>query len=231
MQASSAISFRLPPASISAAASFRLTVFRLSASLRPDVPRPVAASDQLSSSAVFAFFRPLQFWVLTTQPLFLPFPLLPGFASHCFSGARFPSRFPVFSLRPAWFPMPSSGYRYLAFCLFPFTHSCFAPTAALQAITFCFRFWCFSLSRAFFRPLGSGSCYSDFRFSLFPSSRFPLTVVLPVPIYPPSVCLFPCALPVLVLSMLHLPFTGFLLRHTAATATPLPRPFGFGHSP
>ena len=52
--------------------------------------------------AVFAFFRPLQFWVLTTQPLFLPFPLLPGFASQGFPRCSVPlsvSRlFPSFGL-------------------------------------------------------------------------------------------------------------------------------------
>ena len=70
---SSAISFRLPPASISAAASFRLTLvfhFRF----RPSLGRPFHGLSPLPfrflTSAVSAFFRPPQFWILTTQPLF-----------------------------------------------------------------------------------------------------------------------------------------------------------------
>ena len=74
---SSALSFRLPPASIPAAASSRFTLvfhfrFRLSLGL------PFHGSSPLPfyflTSAVSAFFRPLQFWILTTQPLlFLSF--------------------------------------------------------------------------------------------------------------------------------------------------------------
>lgn len=44
--------------------------------------------------AVFACFRSLQFWVLTTQPLFLPFPFLPVSASQWLpqcSGSAFAS--------------------------------------------------------------------------------------------------------------------------------------------
>ena len=62
--------------------------------------------------------------------------------------------------------------------------------------------------------------------STFPFIRLPLTVVPSVPIYPPSARLFPCLLSALVLSMLHLPFSGFLFCHTAATSVPCPLPFG-----
>ena len=74
---SSAISFRLPPASISAAASLRLTlVFHLR--FRLSLGRPFHDSSPLPfhflTPAVSAFFRPPQFWILTTQPLlFLSF--------------------------------------------------------------------------------------------------------------------------------------------------------------
>ena len=60
------------------------------------------------TSAVFAPFRSLQFWILTTQPLLLPFPL---FLPPPHSGLR--SAPPSLSLlrsspfRPAWFPVPS----------------------------------------------------------------------------------------------------------------------------
>ena len=70
--ASSAISFRLPSDSISAAAS---SDSPLSSAFASDVSGP--SSSRLSSlpfrfltPAVSAFFRPLQFWVLTTRPLF-----------------------------------------------------------------------------------------------------------------------------------------------------------------
>ena len=135
-------------------------------------------------------------------------------------------RLPAFRFSPAWFPMRSFRFSYSAFCLFPFVLPCLAPTAALQVLTLRFRLRCFPLADPFFRPSRLGSDYSDFRFSLFPSPGLPLTVVMTVPIYPPSVCLFPCALPVLVLSMLHLPFSGSLARHTAATPAPSPLPFG-----
>ena len=70
---SSAISFRLPPASISAAASFRLTpvfYFRFRLSLGRPFHDLSSLPVHFLTPAVSAFFRPLQFWILTTQPLF-----------------------------------------------------------------------------------------------------------------------------------------------------------------
>ena len=121
--------------------------------------------------------------------------------------------------------MRSFRFSYSAFCLFPFVLPCLAPTAALQVLTLRFRLRCFPLADPFFRPFRLGSDYSDFRFSLFPSPGLPLTVVMTVPIYPPSVCLLPSELPVLVLSMLHLPFSDSLARHTAATPASSHLPF------
>ena len=72
--------------------------------------------------AVFAFFRPLQFWVLTTQPLFLPFPFLPVSASQwlpqCSALSFDPSVFPVLSslVSRAFFPGSGTQLR----CMFPF---------------------------------------------------------------------------------------------------------------
>ena len=75
--ASSAISFRLPPASISAAASFRLTLvfhFRFRRSLGRPFHDLSSLPVHFLTPAVSAFFRLLQFWILTTQPLlFLSF--------------------------------------------------------------------------------------------------------------------------------------------------------------
>ena len=72
--------------------------------------------------AVFAFFRPLQFWVLTTQPLFLLFPLLPASASQwlpqCSALAFAPSVFPVLSCLVSRAFFPGSGTQLR--CMFPF---------------------------------------------------------------------------------------------------------------
>ena len=74
------------------------------------------------TSAVSAFFRPLQFWIPTTQPLFLLFPLLPGFASQwlfqCSSSAFASYVFPVFSCLVSRAFLPGSGTQLR--CMFPF---------------------------------------------------------------------------------------------------------------
>ena len=72
--------------------------------------------------AVFACFRSLQFWVLTTQPLFLPFPSLPGSASQwlprCSVSAFAFSVFPVLSRLVSRAFDPGSGTQIR--CMFPF---------------------------------------------------------------------------------------------------------------
>ena len=72
--------------------------------------------------AVFACFRSLQFWVLTTQPLFLPFPSLPASASQwlpqCSALAFAPSVFPVLSRLVSRAFLPGSGTQLR--CSFPF---------------------------------------------------------------------------------------------------------------
>ena len=75
MQASSAISFRLPPASISAAASsgspfstFRFLLGRCFHDL-------ASLPHHFLPPLFFTNFNLFQFWILTTKPLFLPFPL------------------------------------------------------------------------------------------------------------------------------------------------------------
>ena len=74
------------------------------------------------TSAVFAPFRSLQFWILTTQPLFLPFPLLPVSASQWLpqcSSSGFPSYvFPVPSCLVSRAFAPGSGTQPR--CMFPF---------------------------------------------------------------------------------------------------------------
>ena len=77
---------------------------------RPSVPRFYPFPFRFLTPAVFAFFRPLQFWVLTTQPLFLPFPFFTvsphsgfpvatsSFRLSVFSRSNLPG-FPCFSFR------------------------------------------------------------------------------------------------------------------------------------
>ena len=132
--------------------------------------------------AVFAFFRPLQFWVLTTQPLFLPFLFFPvsphsGFPGACllsFDFLPFPfcfTRFPVFPFR---FSVLGFSVSFLSSFLV------FAPTAATYKCSLLFRspfgslLFCVFPFR--FLSIPSGSDYLAFRF-FFSLSLFPLTVV------------------------------------------------------
>ena len=72
--------------------------------------------------AVFAHFRSLQFWVLTTQPLFLPFPSLPASASQwlpqCSVSAFASPVFPVLSRLVSRAFAPGSRYSALLYVSF-----------------------------------------------------------------------------------------------------------------
>ena len=93
---------------------------------RLSLGRPFHGSSPLPfrflTPAVFAFFRPLQFWVLTTQPLFLPFPFLPVSASQwlpqCSALTFAPAVFPVLSCLVSRAFRPGSGTQLR--CMFPF---------------------------------------------------------------------------------------------------------------
>ena len=111
-----------------------------------------------------AFFRPLP---VHFQLLGFCFFLsqLPVSASQwlpqCFGSPFRSFRFPP-SLPPG-FPCFFSGFRYLAFCSFPFVLPGSAPAAAFPVLTFCFPFRSrfrfrsrsLALFSAFFRPLPS----------------------------------------------------------------------------
>ena len=137
--------------------------------------------------AVFAFFRPLQFWILTTQPLFLPFPYLPASASQwlpqCSALAFAPSVFPVLPCLVSRAFLPGSGTQPR--CMFPFTLPRFAPTAVPRVLAFFSAFAslpAFSASSlAFFRPLVLCFRLLSPLFLPFHSSRFCLTVASTVP--------------------------------------------------
>ena len=121
--ASSAISFRLPSASISAAASADSplsSAFALDLS-GPSIQRLSPLPFRFLTSAVSAFFRPLQFWILTTQPL-----LFLSFSSRLRLAAASPVRPSAFASWP--FPAPSDLISHVVFpgsctrlyCSFPF---------------------------------------------------------------------------------------------------------------
>ena len=177
MQASSAISFHLPPESISAAAS---SGSPLSSTFVSDfsglsIPRLSPLPFHFLTPAVFAFFRPLQFWDSTTQPLFLPFrstglrltvaPTLPDSALAS----------SVSTLSPAWLPMqffrfPVLGSLFVSFhpALFR-SHSC--STGA--------RFPCVPRFPVNFRILSSASAFlpaTKLLFLPFRASGLRLTV-------------------------------------------------------
>ena len=127
MQASSAISFRLPPDSISAAASSGSPLLSsppcgfISGFSGLSIPRFYPLPFHFLTPAVFAFFRLLQFWVLTTQPLFLPFLFFPVPPHSSFPGASFRSRFQIFRIplrlvSHASLSASSTQHR----CMFPF---------------------------------------------------------------------------------------------------------------
>ena len=93
---------------------------------RLSLGRPFHGSSPLPfrflTPAVSAFFRPRQFWVLTTQPLFLPFPSLPVSASQwlpqCSSSAFASDVLPVLSCLVSRAFLPGFGTQLR--CMFPF---------------------------------------------------------------------------------------------------------------
>ena len=162
--ASSAISFRLPSASISAAASTDspLPSAFASGGSGPSIQRLSPLPFRFLTSAVSAFFRPLQFWILTTQPL-----LFLSFSSRFRLAAASPV--PASALASAVSPFSPvclhaflPGSRTRLRCSFPFALPCFAPTAVPQVLAL--RHFHFRL--AFFRPLA-------FRFRLLSLLLFP----------------------------------------------------------
>ena len=95
--------------------------------------------------------------------------------SVCLPTSGFPSS------RATRFPVLCFRLLYLGSACFLSLYPAWLPQPLRQVITWLCCPRCFPLPRPFFRPSRSDSYYSDFRFSLFPSSRPPLTVVLPVP--------------------------------------------------
>ena len=156
------------------------------------------ASFLLSSSLVSTFFRPLQFWILTTQPLFLPFP------SSCFR-LTVASSVLVFSFRLLRLPrflLPDFScfrlrfwYSYLLFVSFHpsliRSHSCssgayfqlsssvFSASLPLSFVRFSFASgysaFCFSLSVL---PVLASQRLSQCSISAFASFVFPVILRL-----------------------------------------------------
>ena len=175
MQVSSAISFRLPPASISAAASsgsplmFR---FRFPSFSRPDISRPIAASCQLSDPRCFRFLSSASVLGSDYSASVSSFPFLPVSASQwlppCTVSAFASS---VFHLPPCLVShafLPVSCTRLC--CMFPFALPCFAPTAVPQVLASAFAsafFTFLPLSFVRFRSVSGYLAFCFFR-SIFP---------------------------------------------------------------
>ena len=88
----------------------------------PSIPRLSPLPFRFLTPSVFAFFRSLQFRVLTTQPLFLPFPFLPVSASQwlprCSPSAFASCVFPVLSCLVSRAFL--TGFGTQLYCMFPF---------------------------------------------------------------------------------------------------------------
>ena len=183
MIASSAISFRLTAGSISAAAStdspFSVPPFGFPSCRLSTFQAWCLFRFCFLSPAVFAFFRPLQFWVTTTQPLFLPFrssrfcltvasPVHASALASSFS----PFRFAWFPMLP--FPVPVLGFLYVSFCPSLLrSHSCSTGAYLLHSLSV------FSLSfHALIDRFRSGSGYSAFCF-FFSFSSLPCLTAAP----------------------------------------------------
>ena len=139
----SAISFRLPSDSISAAASFRLTPvvrFRF---------QPLWAVRSTAYTASLPLSDPLCFGILSSASVsgsdysasVSSFPTLPVSASQwlpqCSDSAFASSVFPVLSRLVSRALLPGSGTQLC--CMFPFALPRFAPTAVPQVLTSGFR--------------------------------------------------------------------------------------------
>ena len=175
-------------------------------SFRPSLTRSHSCSSGaylMLSLSVLSASVPLSFVRFPSASGYLAFcfflSLLPVLASQwllrCFGSSFRLPRFPP-SLPPG-FPCFFSGFRSLAFCLFPFILPGFAPTAVPPVLPFFSAFFrpllfrAFSLPSAFFRPLRPASDYSAF------CSFFSLLPVLPWQrflrcFFPLPSGLFPC---------------------------------------
>ena len=160
----------------------------LSAFSGPSIPRLSPLPFRFLTSAVLAFFRPPQFWILTTQPLFFL-----SFSTRCRLTVAFPVPVSalassVSSFSPAWFPMPSFQIPVLSFAvrflsLFPASlpqpfHRCL-PSFPLPLVRFSSGLFRFRLP--FFRPFVFRFQLLSLLFFLSFSSRFRLTAAFPVP--------------------------------------------------
>ena len=205
MQASSAISFRLPPASISAAASSGSPLLSIPAFAffsgfsGPSVPRPNVASLQLSDPRCFRILSSASVLGSDYSASALPFCFPPLLPHSCLHSVPFRFRFQAFPLpfhlvSHASLPVLLTQLR----CSFPFILPCFAPTAVPQVLS-PFRSPFGSLPFVFspsfplsFVRFFSGSDYSAFcsSFPLSPDSALQLlprsSLPLSLPFFSPS---------------------------------------------
>ena len=122
----------------------------------PSIPQLALFPFRFLTPSVLTFFRPSQFWVLTTQPLFFF-----SFSSRFRLTAAFPMPVSalassVSSFSPAWFPVPSFQIPVLSFTvrflsLFPVS----LPQPFHRCLPSVFTSGIFRFPFAFFRPLSS----------------------------------------------------------------------------
>ena len=205
----------------------------------PSIPQIALFPFRFLTPAVLTFFRPSQFWVLTTQPLFFF-----SFSSRFRLTVAFPvpalalaSSVSSFSL--AWFPVPSFQIPVLSFAVrFLSLYPVSLPQPFHRCLPCAFAFGIFHFRLAFFRPLA-------FRFQLLslcsssptlPGSASQLLSRCPFPLSLPRFPLylrpgFPC-LPsrFLYSAFLFVSFRSCLIRFPQLFLRCLPCAFAFGLS-
>ena len=149
----------------------------------PSIPQLTLFPFRFLTPSVLTFFRPSQFWVLTTQPLFFF-----SFSSRFRLTAAFPMPVSalassVSSFSPAWFPVPSFQIPVLSFTvrflsLFPVS----LPQPFHRCLPSVFTFGIFHFRLSFFRPFVFRFQLLSLLFFFSPSSRFRLTAAFPVPV-------------------------------------------------
>ena len=107
--------------------------------------------------------------------------------------------------------------------MFPFVLPSFAPTAVPLVLPSCLRLWAFPSFLLSFVRFHSVLITQSSVFP-FPSSRFPLSAVLPVPIFPLPSSLLPCLSSDSSTQFTAISFLRLLSRLTVATSAP--QPFG-----
>ena len=148
----------------------------------PSIPQIALFPFRFLTPSVLTFFRPSQFWVLTTKPLFFlsfssQFRLT---AASLMPASALASS--VSSFSPAWFPVPSFQIPVLSFTVRFFSlYPVSLPQPFHRCLPSAFASGLFHFRLTFFRPLIFRFQLLSLLFFLSFSSRFRLTAAFPVP--------------------------------------------------